>query len=201
MQLDPEGIAQSERLARALGELPVHRVFVSPLERCLQTISPWLKNYGAGIAVQSDPRIIEPDYGLWSGRKLDDLAVEKLWQEVQHNPASVHFPQGERFLDVWERVGSFYDSLAELASNGKNILVISHGDIIKFLVARILKMQFENFQSLTVEPASISVARFSELRGRLLQFNRTDTTFDTLFDGFDSAEHATLGGEHGSKAR
>lgn len=195
VKLDSEGMQQSKKLASQLGEIPIAKVFVSPLERCLQTITPWLQAHGREVPVHSDPRIIEPDYGLWSGRKLEELALEKLWEEVQNNPAQVHFPQGERFVDVWDRVGSFYHSLSEIASGDSNYLVISHGDIIKFLVSRILNLEFSNFQKLMVEPGSITVAKFHERNAKLVQFNRSDSELTSLLA---SGAKSTLGGEQQS---
>jgi len=142
--------------------------------------------------VQSDSRIIEPDYGLWSGRKLEELSLEPLWKQVQSDPESVQFPSGERFVDVWDRVASFYQSLIDLAHEDDNFLVVSHGDIIKFLIAQMLKVDFRNFQSLVVEPASISVAQISPDGPRLLQFNRTQ---QPLAESLSRMVAKTLGGE------
>ena len=190
--LDPIGLQQSKNLANQLGDISIAKVFVSPLERCLHTINPWLQSFGKDVPVHSDFRIIEPDYGLWSGRKLAELSTEKLWEQVQNNPAQVQFPQGERFIDVWDRVGSFYESLTELASSEANYLIVSHGDIIKFLVARILKMEFKNFQKLMVEPGSLTIAKFQEKEAKLVQFNRSDADLRSLLT---VGAQSTLGGE------
>lgn len=192
VRLDPTGVAQSKELIETLGPLPLKRVFVSPLERCSETIAPWLAQYGDSVSVQSDSRIIEPDYGLWSGRKLEELSLEPLWKQVQSDPESVQFPSGERFVDVWDRVASFYQSLIDLAHEDDNFLVVSHGDIIKFLIAQMLKVDFRNFQSLVVEPASISVAQISPDGPRLLQFNRTQ---QPLAESLSRMVAKTLGGE------
>lgn len=193
VQLDHMGVEQSRALVDTLGEIPITKVFVSPLERCLQTISPWLAKHGRGVEVQSEARIIEPDYGLWSGRKLDELAHEPLWQDVQNDPESVTFPQGERFIDVWNRVSSFYQSLKEISSADTTFLIISHGDIIKFLLANVLKIEFKNFQSLVVEPASISVAHIDKTIERLIQFNRSQESISSILRDRTAP---TLGGEN-----
>lgn len=190
--LDSTGIQQSKELAQTLGHLPIAKVFVSPLQRCLETISPWLSRHGTGVPVQSEPRIIEPDYGIWSGRKLSELSLEPLWKDVQHNPELVRFPQGERFADVWERVRSFYLSLREISDETSNFIIVSHGDIIKFLIANILKIDFKNFQSLVVEPASLSIAQISGDNSKLLQFNRSH---EPLSKNLEQLFSSSLGGE------
>lgn len=198
VRLDALGVIQSRELVDTLGPLPISQVFVSPLERCLATLEPWLTRYGQGIAVQSEPRIIEPDYGIWSGKKLDELALDPLWRDVQRDPESVTFPGGEKFVAVWNRVQSFFTSLSELAQKDANYIVVSHGDIIKFLIANIVKLDFKNFQSLTVEPASISIANFTQDGARLIQTNRTS---QQISDTLTNMTRATLGGEHAQATR
>ncbi|MFZ9926367.1 MAG: histidine phosphatase family protein [Candidatus Nanopelagicaceae bacterium] len=192
VRLDPTGLEQSKKLAHTLGAIPVSRVFVSPLERCMDTIAPWLAEFGNGVSVQSEPRIIEPNYGLWSGRKLEELALESLWSDVQQNPAQVIFPNGEKFMDVWERVHKFFIHLKEIASEDGTYIVVSHGDIIKFLIANILNIEFKNFQSLVVEPGSISIAQFVEGNARLLQYNRSEQDINSFVGNLSKP---TLGGE------
>jgi probable phosphomutase (TIGR03848 family) len=198
VRLDSVGVEQSKKLAEVLGELPITSVYVSPLERCMATIEPWLSKYGSQTPVHSDPRIIEPDYGRWSGRKLDELALDPLWNSVQNNPQEVIFPSGERFADVWERVKSFFETIKEVASGQENIIVVSHGDIIKFLIANLLNIEFQNFQTLSVEPASISIAILSKENSKLIQFNRSD---EPISEVISKMLVPTLGGDQSTVQR
>lgn len=195
VRLDPTGIEQSHSLAEALGELPISKIFISPLERCYATIDPWIHRFGAAVEIQSENRLIEPDYGLWSGRNLDELRHENLWNEIQNDPESVTFPQGERFKDVWDRVAEFYKSLRMLTDEKRNFLVVTHGDIIKMLVAQILEIEFSKFQKLVVEPASMTITKISPDNSRLLQFNRSHAPIASMLD---HADGPTLGGENSS---
>jgi probable phosphoglycerate mutase len=194
IRLDQIGVEESKKLAQLLGPLPIARVFVSPLERCLETITPWLNQFGNGVALQTEHRIIEPDYGSWSGRKIEELATENLWAQVQHAPAEVTFPRGEKFAEVWRRVANFYQHLQDIATENKHFIVVSHGDIIKFLISNILKMEFNNFQSLVVEPASITIANFTDGKAKLLQYNRTEQDLSAIVNGNFKT---LLGGERG----
>ena len=198
VRLDSVGIEQSRKLAEILGPLPITSLFVSPLERCMATIEPWLVKYGSQVAVHSDARIIEPDYGHWSGRKLDEIALDPLWNSVQNNPQEVTFPSGERFVDVWERVKSFFETIKEISSGQENILVVSHGDIIKFLIAQVLKLEFQNFQTLSVEPASISIAILSKETSKLVQFNRSE---ESIAQVISKMLLPTLGGDQSTVNR
>lgn len=192
VRLDPHGVEQSKALVETLGPLPIDVVIVSPLERCIETIAPWIRAYGSNIPVHSEPRIIEPDYGLWSGRSLEELAEEKLWKSVQNDPQSVRFPNGESFQAVWDRVSVFFQSLQERLQKEENVIVVSHGDIIKFLLAQALKMEFKDFQSIVIEPASISIINSAEKNSRLVQLNRSSNSIASMIASKTTSQ---LGGE------
>ena len=65
----------------------------SPLLRCRSTLEPLAAALGLEPVV--DDRLIEVDYGQWTGRKLADLVKEPLWAVVQQQPSAAVFPEGE----------------------------------------------------------------------------------------------------------
>ena len=87
VHLSEKGIAQSEHLAVRLGNFPVSNLRISPMERCFETISPWINS----IVLPNNPRfeptidqeLTEVDYGSWSGKKLAVLSKNRLWKTVQ----------------------------------------------------------------------------------------------------------------------
>jgi len=72
------------------------------------------------------------------------------------------------------------------------------------LIANTLSMEFKSFQSLVVEPASISIAQFSDSQARLIQFNRSHETLAEYLQQLKSAPSQsmkpTLGGEVRAKS-
>jgi broad specificity phosphatase PhoE len=50
-------------------------------------------------------------------------------------------------------------------------LFVSHGDVIKAMVASLLKMKLDNFQSLVIDPASITILEYDGENARLILFN------------------------------
>ena len=54
-------------------------------------------------------------------------------------------------------------------------------------------MELNNFQSLVVEPGSITVAHFGEGKAKLLQYNRTEHELSSIVA---SNFKSLLGGEH-----
>ncbi len=118
-----------------------------------------------------DDRFAEVDYGTWTGRPLKDLAHEDLWRTVQSRPSAAVFPDGEGLADVSARAVA---AIKELVSRGGGpVLVCSHGDVLKAILADALGMHLDGFQRINVAPASLSVVRYSALRPIVERINDT----------------------------
>jgi probable phosphomutase (TIGR03848 family) len=173
--LDDTGAGQAARAGERLAGVPLAAIVSSPLERCKQTA----KAIGAArtepIRVSSERGITECDYGEWSGRPLKELVKEKLWSTVQTQPAAAAFPGGESLMAMQARaVTAVRRRDAELEAEhgpGAVWVAVSHGDIIKSLLADALGMHLDLFQRLHVDPASMSVVRYTATRPYVLASN------------------------------
>lgn len=172
--LSEKGRKQADSLKERIGASKFDQVRISPLERCHQTIKPWLSShYGSGIGqFIIDDGLNEVDYGSWSGRKLSSLQREPMWKLIQSKPSSVLFPNGERISKAQSRV---VDSVLSAHTSKKNgvHLFISHGDVIKAALAHLLGLPLNRFQNLVIDPASISILDFDGESARLLCYNDT----------------------------
>ena len=172
VSLSKKGIKQAHDLVERIGASSFDSARISPLQRCEETITPWLNSkYSKGLkSYLIDDALIEMNYGTWSGRKLSSLSREKIWKEIQERPSTVQFPGGERMKAMQKRaLSSVSDALAE-KKNGTHLFV-SHGDVLKAVVASLLKIKLDDFQSLVIDPASVTVIDFDGSKSRLLAFN------------------------------
>jgi|FLOH01.1.fsa_nt_gi probable phosphomutase (TIGR03848 family) len=167
VELSDLGVEQAGALAGALASVEFSELFSSPLKRCLQTMEPVMAKFSKAQISQL-PGVIEMDYGKWSGRKLALLSREKLWSSIQSTPSLVRFPEGESFHEMSARAN---ESIRSIARPGKNILVCSHGDVIKAIIAGITGLHLDNLQRLTIDPASISIIELIGDSGRLIMMN------------------------------
>ena len=147
VSLSPRGIEQAQAVMHELGE----RKFAK-MPRCLETLRPLAGK--SKLKIEKDGGLIEMEYGDWSGKKLLALSRKKMWSEIQARPSLVRFPNGESFLEMQ---GRSLESVKSLAIPGAEILVCSHGDVIKAIVAGLVGLHLDNFQRLTIDPASITV--------------------------------------------
>ena len=175
VRLDDTGVTQAERTAERLAAVPLVAVVTSPLERCRQTARA-IATAQQGTPVTATERgITECDYGAWQGRSLRELAKEPLWKTVQTQPSAAAFPDGEAMATMQARSVAAVRRLDALyeAEHGPGAVwvAVSHGDIIKSVLADALGMHLDLFQRIQVDPASISVIRYTEARPYVLASN------------------------------
>ena len=196
--LSEKGRTQAQELAIRLGELKVKELRVSPLQRCIETIDPWVSTKSRIRRIE-DHGITEVDYGKWSGRTLRSLSREKLWKIVQENPSRVFFPDGEGMANMQARaIESMHLALASTGTGA--VVMVSHGDVIKALVAANLGMRLDDFQRIIIDPASVTVFDFSSKTPRLILLNDSHTNIGDL--GITSTKKRLLvGGGSGPSSK
>ncbi len=196
--LSKKGALQAENLKIRLGSLKFKEIRVSPLERCLLTLQPWLDKHGISEKkILIDQGLSEVDYGDWTGKKLSSLALKKEWRIVQKTPSKMVFPEGESLLAVQNRARKSLMNAIENAQGGL-ALIVSHGDVIKSIIADSLQLELDKFQKIVIDPASISVLDYNRKNFRLLHLNDSSTQFDYLSKKSRSVK-TLIGGGSGSK--
>ncbi|MBO0829817.1 MAG: MSMEG_4193 family putative phosphomutase [Streptosporangiales bacterium] len=179
VHLDDTGREQAATLAERLAPVPLAAIVSSPLERCRETARALAAGRN-GTRPRTDRRLAEVRYGEWEGRELKELAKEPLWRAVQAHPSSVRFPGGEALRDVQVRaVDAIRDWNARLGGDA-TYLVCSHGDVIKAVVADALGMHLDLFQRIQVDPCSLTVIRYTELRPFVVRQNDRGGVVDDL---------------------
>ncbi|GLK17995.1 MSMEG_4193 family putative phosphomutase [Herbiconiux flava] len=183
VRLDEVGQEQAARTAERLAVVPLVAVVSSPLERCRQTATSILDRQVGGAAgagarpgeLRIEDDLTECDYGDWQGRTLKELASEPLWSVVQRQPSAVTFPGGESMATMQLRGASAVRRLdaAFEAEHGPGAVwvAVSHGDIIKGILADALGMHLDLFQRISVSPASVSIVRYGADRPDVVATN------------------------------
>lgn len=115
----------------------IDQIYTSPLSRCLKLARAIALQYQ--IPYQEDRRLIELNFGLWEGKKWDEIPKEFIdaWAE---NPWDWQIPEGEtgrlllaRVIEIWH----------EIKKKGQNILIVSHGGPLRLLRQIVLEKSIE----------------------------------------------------------
>jgi probable phosphomutase (TIGR03848 family) len=206
VHLDDLGRQQADRAARRLAAVPVADVVSSPLERCRETARPVVRAQAGSLRVHTDKGLTECDYGEWQGRPLRELAKLGLWKTVQSQPSAVTFPGGESMTQMQARavdaVRRRDAAIAAEHGEGAVWVAVSHGDVIKSVLADALGMHLDLFQRIQVDPASISVIRYTDARPYVLASNTHEGDLGWLAPpkGRKGRRPATRGAEVGGGA-
>ena len=182
ISLDEKGQQQARSLAQRLGVVPLQAVVSSPLERTRETAELMLTGRDLSVEQHLDERVGECRYGDWTGGSLKTLAKDPLWKVVQAHPSAAVFPgpEGESMAGMQRRaVDAVRDWNARLGPDAV-YAVVSHGDVIKAVLADALGMHLDQFQRIVVDPCSVSVVQYSALRPFVVRTNDTGGDLSSL---------------------
>ena len=201
ISLSKKGSQQAIDLVDRIGKVSFDSIRMSPMQRCQETLAPWLESaHSNGLKrFILDEKLIEMNYGSWSGKKLNSLAKQPLWKIIQKTPSKVEFPQGERMTAMQKRAVASVEEAVLERSKGTHWFV-SHGDVIKAMVGSLLRMKLDNFQSLVIDPASITMLEYDGDSARLILFNDNLTHLEGSLSG-SRPKKMLLGGGAGAVRR
>ena len=149
--LDGAGEAQAARLAGYFGGRDIAAVIASPIRRATLTAAPIA--LALGLAVTIDAGVTEIDFGAWSGRGFDELATEPDWRSWNEFRSTAPAADGETMLAVQSRAVA---ALRALATGPGEVVVVSHGDVIKSVLAHCLGAPLDLMHRIEIDTASIS---------------------------------------------
>lgn len=188
VELDDTGRQGARDAAARLGGVQISALVTSPLLRCRQTASILAQPH-PGLSECVDDGLGECRYGAWTGRKISELVKDPLWRTVQDTPSRARFPDSEEFpaeslaamsaraVDAVRRI----DAKVEAEHGSYAVWVaVSHGDVIKAILAHSLGMPLDAFQRIVVAPASMSVVHLTAKRPMVLQQNHLNGDLDAI---------------------
>jgi probable phosphoglycerate mutase len=159
-------------LVERLAGLPLTALYTSPLERAVETADPIGVSHS--LPVQTAEGLNEIDFGDWTGKSITELDQLPVWRAFNTFRSGTRIPGGENMAEVLGRALRELDRLKRL-HGGSNSLValVSHGDVLRVLVAHTLGMAPDLMQRLELSPASVSLVEMEDHGARLLLLNST----------------------------
>lgn len=149
IQLNEEG----RRLARISGEairdIPIDRIFSSPLQRAYETAS--LFRGERDIPIQIDERLRELCFGVYEGQNMDNLKADRegYFQYFFDAPEKYRAPIGGESLEaLCERAADFMEKeILPLEKTCRRVLIAGHGALNKALMMYVKKHKLSEFWS------------------------------------------------------
>ena len=156
---DPLSDLGWQQMDAAVGAHPAWQAVVSsPLRRCAAFAASLAERHG--LPLEEAEGFREIGFGEWEGRTAQELmevapeALSRFWSDPRgHTP-----PGGEPFEAFAARVAAAWEGLLARQA-GSRVLLVSHGGVIRLILAYILQMPLANLFRLEVPYASLSRIR------------------------------------------
>lgn len=146
---------EANQLKTKLADTQFDAVYASPLQRCVKLAAAL--NLGKPI---EDARLMELNFGDWETRAWEDIPrdIFDVWAKDYANLAP---PKGETFGQLQRRALHILEEL-KLENTGKHILIVTHGGLIRALLAHVLNMELKGLFRFNIDYASVTELDFSE---------------------------------------
>jgi len=173
VHLNDAGRRQAAALAGRLGRLPVAAIRSSPLERAIETAEPLAA--ALNLHVVADGGLNEVDFGEWTGRTLTELDGLPEWRDFNERRSSTRIPGGETIAEVVSRSLATLEQVRRSPGlTGRVVALVSHGDVLRSLVAHCIGMNPDALHRIEIAPASVSILSSEDGSWRLLLLNSTE---------------------------
>jgi alpha-ribazole phosphatase len=130
-------------------------VYASPLQRCVKLAEAL--NLGD---VAHDNRLKELHFGDWEMQAWDDIPRD-IFDNWAQDYANLAPPNGETFRQLQQRSLHFLDDILGKHHSG-NVAVITHGGLIRALLAHVLNMELKGLFRFNIDHASVTQLDFSQ---------------------------------------
>ena len=168
IHLSDAGRGEAEVAATSLVKVRLKSIYSSPIDRCIETARTIADKHGLPVRTRKD--LAEVEYGTWTNKSLKTVARTKLWSSVQKWPAGTRFPEGESFVEIQSRGVAVLEDLRTRHPKDR-ICVVSHGDVIRLMMAHYMGIHLDLFQRILITPASISVLSVTDSGPVVLTLN------------------------------
>lgn len=166
--LTEKGKEQAVSLKTAFASVPLDLVLESPLKRAKTTVDLILGE--KEVPRLEDGRLKELDFGGWEGKSYTELQGDPLYEQWCREWKTTCPPRGECFLDLAQRVRSFYGDL--LKREEERVLIVAHHAVLQQLMACLLEAEPESCWHYAFEQGTYTVFEirdgFAVLKGHNL---------------------------------
>jgi len=137
-----------------LADMTFDAVFTSPLQRCVK-----LADALGHRQIKEDARLKELHFGDWEMQAWDDVPRD-IFDEWAQNYAELAPPKGETFQQLQQRGVDFLTEMMKTHPN-QHLLVVTHGGMIRALLAHVLNMQLKGLFRFHVDYGGVTQLDFS----------------------------------------
>lgn len=168
--LNANGRLQIQQLAAVLKGRTIQAIITSPVLRALQTADILAESIGMKVVQAAGLR--EIGVGEWVNRYWNDIGDDPARRLYYAKPLDTRPPGGETLNEVQQRAVA--DVQGALAANPSgSLLFVSHGDVIRTIVAHYLHINIITLRHAQINNASVTALEVTADGANLLCLNHT----------------------------
>lgn len=159
-KLSGVGKKQAQKLAQRLKDEKIDAIYSSDLSRAVDTANEIAK-FHKGASLHLTKELRERKHGNFEGKRRSEIDANA--EEVsQFKSITKAPPNGENWFQVYERAQLFLDKITNAHPN-QNILVVSHGGLVRAMICVIKKQPPEEMFNIDkIGNTSISIFGIEE---------------------------------------
>lgn len=163
--LSEKGRQQMRKVLDSLTTKSISHVLTSPAARARIPAEEFAAQQQ--LSCEQNAAFSEIDFGVWEGQLVDDVAqrapeaVAAFWRDPLHHTP----PLGEPLKVFQQRVLTAWRALLE-KHLGETILLVTHGGVIRIILADLLGMPLRPLSHIDVPHACLSLLRIYHAEGK-----------------------------------
>lgn len=160
ISLSDKGKQEAQNAATIIKDIPFDIIFTSSLKRAKETFEQMCKIITAPSSIITSKELDERDYGDLTGQNKEE--VKKRIGKEQYlkwrRSFSTPPPKGESLEDVYKRVVPYYkQEILPLVEQGKNVLIVAHGNSLRALIKFIEHISDSDIPKLEIPTGGVFV--------------------------------------------
>ena len=172
IHLTPYGVEMSFEMGLQVKDFHIDQAICSMQSRSKETLDQMLDAMNQKeVPIMRSAAINERDYGDYTGK--NKLAMKELMGEAEydrmHREYAYPIPHGESLKMVYERAVPYYlEEVLPILRDGKNVLMVSHGNTIRALMKYIESISDDQIKDVEMLFGSVIIYRVDD-EGKLLE--------------------------------
>jgi 2,3-bisphosphoglycerate-dependent phosphoglycerate mutase len=166
VHLTPYGFEKSEDMGRTIQDVHIDIAFASMQTRSLETLSRMLAVLELSrVPIERSRALNERDYGDYTGKnkwEMKKLVGDETFERMRRD-WNCPIPHGETLKTVYERVVPFYQNIIlPVLLDGKNALIVSHGNALRALMVYIESIPTDETRNLEMLFGAVIIYKVDE---------------------------------------
>lgn len=166
--LNHTGEQQARACADMLAHIPIAGIFTSPVLRAVQTAD--ILSQAQATRPQHLAGLREIGVGDWINRYWQDFAEDPAKRDWYTHPDRARPAGGETLQEVQQRAVATLEQALQTAHQA-TYLVVSHGDVIRALLAHYLRLNLTALRHARIDHAGVSGVELTNAAAHLLFLN------------------------------